>query len=66
VELTVNGAAQTVTDGTTLAELITLIHGDGRGIAVAVDGDVVPRPEWPRHELTGGQEIELVTAMQGG
>jgi sulfur carrier protein len=55
-----------IAEGTTLTELVTMVHGDGRGIAVAVDGDVVPRAEWPRHELRGGQEIELVTAMQGG
>ena len=39
---------------------------DGRGMAVAVDGDVVPRSEWPDRRLEEGQRIEVVRAVQGG
>jgi len=39
---------------------------DGCGIAVAVDGTVVPRAEWPRFVLRDGASLELVRAVQGG
>jgi sulfur carrier protein len=36
------------------------------GLAVAVDGDVVPRASWELTELEEGQRIEVVRAVQGG
>jgi sulfur carrier protein len=39
---------------------------DRRGIAVAVDGEVVPRSEWDSTELSDGQRVEVVGAIQGG
>ena len=38
----------------------------GRGVAVAVDGEVVPRGEWATTELREGQQVEVVNAVQGG
>ena len=37
-----------------------------RGIAVAVDGEVVPRSEWEQTALRDGQRVEVVGAIQGG
>ena len=37
-----------------------------RGVAVAVDGEVVPRSEWERTELSDGQKVEVLAAIQGG
>ena len=37
-----------------------------RGIAVAVDGEVVPRGEWDGFELREGQRVEVLQAVQGG
>lgn len=36
------------------------------GVAVAVDGEVVPRSEWDATELADGQRVEVVGAIQGG
>jgi sulfur carrier protein len=38
----------------------------GRGVAVAVDGQVVPRAEWERTRLREGQQVEVLRAVQGG
>jgi sulfur carrier protein len=38
----------------------------GRGVAVAVDGEVVPRGEWDGLVLRDGQRIEVLQAVQGG
>ena len=37
-----------------------------RGIAVAVNGAVVPRSRWSQAELADGDEVEVLTAVQGG
>ncbi|HYP48932.1 MAG TPA: sulfur carrier protein ThiS [Thermoleophilaceae bacterium] len=38
----------------------------GRGVAVALDGEVVPRGQWSVVRLCDGQEIEVLQAVQGG
>jgi sulfur carrier protein len=52
----------------TVAEAVARLGGatDRRGIAVAVDGEVVPRSEWGSTELVDGQRVEVVGAIQGG
>ena len=47
-----------------LAELD--VNGDARGVAVAVDGEVIPRARWQELELAEGARVEVLTAMQGG
>jgi sulfur carrier protein len=37
-----------------------------RGIAVAVNGAVVPRAAWPGTLLRAGDSVEIVRARQGG
>jgi sulfur carrier protein len=38
----------------------------GRGVAVAVDGEVVPRGAWAKTPLSEGQHVEILHAVQGG
>ena len=37
-----------------------------RGVAVAVDAEVVPRGEWEGVALKSGARVEVLTAIQGG
>ena len=64
----INGESCELEAGTTLAEVVASLPGipDGRGIAVALDGEVVPRGAWSRTELTDGTKVEVVVAVQGG
>ena len=39
---------------------------DGRGVAVALDGEVVPRAEWAGTPLADGVRVEVLLAVQGG
>lgn len=39
---------------------------DGRGVAVALDGEVVPRGSWRETPVREGQELEVLQAVQGG
>jgi sulfur carrier protein len=37
-----------------------------RGIAVALNGAIVPRAAWPQTQLRPGDSVEIVRARQGG
>ena len=66
--VTLNGEQHELPDGATL-ELAVQEAGAGeagRGVAVAVDGEVVPRGEWSGFALRQGQRVEVLHAVQGG
>jgi sulfur carrier protein len=42
------------------------LPAEPRGVAVAVDGEVVPRAEWGAFAIPDGARVEVLTAMQGG
>ena len=62
----VNGEIRTVAEPATVASLIETVTGRSRGSAVVVDGAVVPRSAWSTFALRDGQEVELISAVQGG
>ena len=67
MRLSRNGADHEVPDGTTVADLVAELAPSGnRGIAVAVNGAVVPRSQWPAATLADGDAVEVLTAVQGG
>ena len=51
-----------------MASIVDELTGDrrGRGVAVALGGEVVPRGAWSSTSLPDGAEIEVVQAVQGG
>jgi sulfur carrier protein len=63
-----NGRPAELPDGATVADAVTATgaESNGRGVAVAVDGDVVPRADWRATTLQQGQAVEVVRAVQGG
>ena len=68
VELTVNGEARHADPETTVAELMEQMGFDpaARGVAVAVNGAVVPNPSWNKKQLAEGDVVEIIRAVQGG
>ena len=64
----VNGAPRPVSSGTTIADLIAELGHDasGRGVAAAVNGEVVPRAQWPTTQVGDGDRVEILTAIGGG
>jgi len=68
MKIVVNGSETDLADGATveaaLAELE--VPAAGRGVAVAVDAEVVPRGEWAAYELQDGARVEILRAIQGG
>jgi len=63
---TVNGEAHESPAGATVADLVAVWCPSPRGVAVAVDGVVVPRSEWDRTSVAAGAAVEIVTAAAGG
>jgi sulfur carrier protein len=63
-----NGEEAELSPGTSLVDAVAAAGAasDSRGIAVAVDGEVVPRGQWQHVELADGQRVEVVQAVQGG
>jgi sulfur carrier protein len=63
-----NGSEAELTDGATVKAAIDALElpASGRGVAVAVDAEVVPRTEWDTHALTEGARVEVLRAIQGG
>ena len=78
MSFTVNGETRTAGSGSTLREVVAQVTGrgitdagqpvDGQrlGIAVAVNAEVVPRARWATVEIGDGDDVEIVTAVQGG
>jgi sulfur carrier protein len=66
--IVLNGNSSDVRPGETVAAALERLGltPDARGVAVAVDGDVVPRAAWGRFTLGEDASVEVLTAMQGG
>jgi sulfur carrier protein len=62
----VNGTERELADGATVADALAAIDAPPRGIAVALDGEVVPRADWSGTVLPPGGAVEVLTAVQGG
>lgn len=62
----INGERREVEATTTLATLLAEHGVPERGVAVAVDGEVVPRAGWAGAPVAADARIEVLTAVQGG
>ncbi|HEY0816261.1 MAG TPA: sulfur carrier protein ThiS [Pseudonocardia sp.] len=61
-----NGTPGQLAEGASVADALATLGLPERGVAVAVDGEVVPRVAWTRTLLTDGARVEVLTAVQGG
>jgi sulfur carrier protein len=67
MRLTVNGRDVVESgDGLSVAVLVARLTEARRGVAVAVNGEVVPRSTWETSRLADGDAVEVLTATQGG
>ncbi|MDS1114194.1 sulfur carrier protein ThiS [Gordonia westfalica] len=64
--ITVNGENLDIGDDVSVRDVVARLGLPDRGIAVAVDGAVVPRGRWSEHTMAAGAVVEIVTAVQGG
>lgn len=66
LEVVVNGQRITVAAGMTVGGLVDLVVPSSRGVAVAIEREVVPRSTWSHVQLAGGEHVEIVSVSAGG
>ena len=68
MKVVLNGADTELADGATVQSALSALDlpAAPRGVAVAVDAEVVPRGEWDAHRLHDGARVEILRAIQGG
>jgi thiazole synthase len=81
MRIELNGEWRELAEAATLADAVREARGtsggapvpqgpgattEARGVAVALDGEVVPRGEWEETPLREGQSVEVLAAIQGG
>jgi sulfur carrier protein len=67
MRIQLNGRATELTPLATVADAVEASGAEARrGVAVAVEGEVVPRSEWDSTLLRDGQHVEVLHAVQGG
>lgn len=69
MNISVNGDRRSVDDAISVTDLLVVLHGadhSTRGIAVALNGEVVPRDRWNDVELSEGDRLEVLRAVGGG
>jgi thiazole synthase len=68
LRIELNGEPRELPEGATLADAVreSGVDEGARGVAVALDGEVVPRAEWDSTPLADGRRVEVLAAIQGG
>ena len=66
VQVKLNGEPSDLPDGSTVAQAVAELTSAPSGVAAAVNGEVVPRGSWAATPLRRGDQVEIVTAVQGG
>jgi sulfur carrier protein len=66
VNVIVNGEPTELAPGATVDTVLAALDVPDRGVAVAVDAEVVPRGQWPARKLSEGARVEVLRAIQGG
>lgn len=66
MEISVNRETRQVADDTTIQSLLAMLSVKPEQVAVAVNGDVIPRAQWPDHTLSPGDQVEIVHVVAGG
>jgi sulfur carrier protein len=67
VKLKINGKDRELGQGASIPDVLAILgFENARGVAVAVDGEVVPRSSWDGFGIADGMRIEVLRAVQGG
>lgn len=66
--IAINGESTDLKPGGTLVDVLARLGLTvaTKGVAIAVDGEVVPRAAWDTFTLVDNARVEVLTAMQGG
>ncbi len=62
----INGEAQTLTEGLTIADLISHLGLKQRRVAVELNREILPREHYGERALADGDQVEIVHFVGGG
>jgi sulfur carrier protein len=66
IQVKLNGEPRELAEGSTVVQAVAALTAAASGVAAAVNGVVVPRGSWAATLLRDGDQVEVVTAVQGG
>ncbi|MFJ9450978.1 sulfur carrier protein ThiS [Herbaspirillum sp. NPDC101397] len=66
MQIELNGKPHAIADGSDLAQLIAALELTGKGVAVAVNRQVVPLQLWAGRVLVEADRVDVVRAIGGG
>ena len=66
IDITLNGEPRRVAGDSAVADLMSTLNQPARGIAVAINREVLPRATWQTRRLNAGDRVEIVKAIGGG
>jgi sulfur carrier protein len=66
ITITLNGRAQAIEPPENITALLQSLNVNPKQVAVAVNGEVVRRTDWPITTVTEGDAVEIVRAVGGG
>ena len=66
MKIVLNGDTTTMAGGATIGAMVDGLGKGRKGVAVAVNDEVVPRSRWDKTALTDHDRVEVLTASQGG
>lgn len=66
ITVNVNNTVHSFSTPSNLQDLLTQLNISDKGIAVAVNNQIIPKNNWNRHQLAEGENILIIRATQGG
>ncbi|MDT0685947.1 sulfur carrier protein ThiS [Autumnicola psychrophila] len=66
ITVNVNNTAHTFNSSSSLQDLLTQLAISEKGIAVAVNNQIISKSDWTKRELAEGENVLIIRATQGG
>ncbi|TRZ41314.1 sulfur carrier protein ThiS [Robertkochia solimangrovi] len=66
ITVNVNNQSHSFEGSLNLEELLSVLSMTSRGVAIAVDEEIITRSLWQKYRLADGNNVVIIQATQGG
>jgi len=66
MQISLNGDTKNLDKNTSLQQLLTSLDLEGKRLAVEINGDIIPKSQHSKLQLSDGDKLEIVQAIGGG